>query len=527
MFKTLIASAALALLNTSLLSGFSSDFREISPPGNRIASYDFESASLAEITTESAEAGWVRFSKKADESVDGTQALVVECEGAPNSWNVFFKTAPGLLKANTHYRIRLGYKTLKPWNEGSYAYLYIRAEEQESRWRPAPSLMGEPGKPSELVYDFLTGDEDSCCLSLGIRNQGEIAIDNFIIEELPMLPITKPQYGEEPESWRNSIGVCAHLDWLHFYQTEDEVLAALDRIEQLGAGWVRLNFPWDWFFPKSPDQVNAAALQRANFIVNEAQKRKIQLLVILIAPPAWASSSEDPEQAWRYAARNLSDYENYVSFVAQAFKGRITHWEINNETNWSQFWRSPYDQYLVELHAASRILRDVDPNNVILCAGLTDAGLQGLPKSRPEALRKLLEPENSAAYDIFSLHLYPGQPVESVYMVNSVLATMREMNAVKPIWITETGYSAFENRTLEDQAAFTAEEIPLLVSHPAVGAVFLYNARVKDFEPAAYEQGFGLLNHDLTPRPVYLKLQELFQGPLPTATSALLPDSIP
>ena len=501
------------------------DFRNTIPSGRLVARHGFEEGEK--------DAAWSAIGKGiiclgvSEASVDGSRAYVAEYAGKSDSWNVFLKSAPGLLKANAHYRLSFDYKPLRPWDEDSHAYVFIRANRPDSRWRPAPTLDGAPGEKSRLVYNFLTGEEEGCVISLGIRNRGVLAVDNLTLEELPLLPPLSGETREDGAKWSDHVGVCAHLEWLYFYKTEEQVVTTLDRLAELGVGWVRLTFGWDWFFPRGPDEVDAKAARRAEFIVTEAEKRGIKPLAILIAPPAWASSGDDPAQAWRHSARDIADYERYVRFVGERFKGRVRHWEINNETNWKQFWLSSFDDYLRELRAASRILREIDPGNTILCAGLTDAGLQGLRNSYRPAVVRLLEPANAAAYDAFSLHLYPGYAPEAAHMVNGVVAVMREKGAVKPVWITETGYSVFENRTLEQQAAFTSRILTELTAHPAVGVTFLYNERVKDFESSPYEQGFGLLNTDFTPRPLYLRIRELFRGPVPAKQETLLPAQIP
>ncbi len=500
------------------LLAYSLNFLDQPAPGEMVAVFDFNSLETSvnangSLTPKLAVLG-------PSPAKPAERALIVT-SNREQEWAVFFKTRAGLLRAQSRYRITVQFQAITPWAEGCYAYLLVRSESPQPRWRPMQVLEGGTEEAGRLSYEFLTGAEADCTISFGIHREGSILLKSVEIEQLPLLEAVDTPLVAGTGSWNDLLGICSHLDWRHFYKTDEQITRVLDLMRPLQIGWVRLCFPWDQLFPKSAKAPDPAMLRRLEFIVNETKKRHLRLVVILIAPPAWASAGPNAETAWRYPARKLEDYEKYVRFMAREFKGRIRYWEIGNETNWNQFWMGSYEDYLKELRVASKILREVDPDNFILCAGLTDAGLHAMKGSYVGALRDLCDPINAACYDALSLHYYPRSAEEAIYAVNNVAAYMKQRGVSKPIWITETGFSVANGRTVEQQAAMLEKLIPLLAAHPDVERVFMYNDRVKDFESDAYERGFGLLEADFSPRPVYTRLQELFRTSPPNKAVGL------
>ncbi|PAW79832.1 MAG: hypothetical protein B9S32_00450 [Verrucomicrobia bacterium Tous-C9LFEB] len=503
------------LVVTVSARAYSLNFLSKAEPGKSVATFDF--ARGPEPARDK-----LSLSEGAVLSGSGVDRVLTATSSGKTEWNVICQTSVGLLQAEKRYRVSVDYSIPETLAEDNYAYLKIRSEAPGGRWRPLPVLEGKAGVAQHLAYEFLTGAESDCTIGVGLHGRGAIAVKRVEIEELPLLSgLDHLEPGEG--TWSDVLGVCAHLDWRHFYTSDEQIGRTLDLLQKMGAGWVRMGFSWDQIFPSRRGQADPETMRRLRLIVKEVNRRKMHIVVIVNATPRWASSNPLALHAWRYPARDLSDYEDYVRFLSREFKGQVRDWEIGNETNWPMFWMGSFADYLRELHAASKILRSSDPKNRILCAGLTDAGLHGMKGSYRGALADLMAPENASAYDILSLHYYPGMAEEALYAVNGVTALMREKGAVKPIWMTETGYSVANGRTLEQQTRMHEKLIPLLAAHPAIERVFIYNERVKDFESDPYERGFGLLEADFTPRPVYGRLKELFQQPPPRKIPALDP----
>ena len=93
------------------------------------------------------------------------------------------------------------------------------------------------------------------------------------------------------------------------------IATQLDLVQKLGAGWYRV----DWF--AAAFQANPA---RFDELVNEATRRKIRLLPVLLASPGGRSTTASPDEIRKAAFE-------FAKTIVTRYKGRITHWELGNE----------------------------------------------------------------------------------------------------------------------------------------------------------------------------------------------------
>ena len=446
------------------------------------------------------------------QSVDGSKCCVGTSTGNASPWTIFYRTPKGLLLRGHRYRVSLDYRILEAPPAPGYCYLVV---EGGGGWHPTSVLEGAPLEKRHIAYELYHAEGTDPVLAVGIFHQGKMAIDNIRVEELPLIasgPATMTGPGEGP--LRDHVGVMAHVDWTYFYKTDDQVRLAFDRLQELGTRWARIGLSWNPLFPTAAMVPSSQRLQRLNLIVDEAARHHIKLLgIVSVSPPKWAVVPHPPDQPdWKYPEAHPADYERYLRFIATTFRGRVSAWEIGNETNSDGFWKAPFVDYLRQLRAASGVLRQIDPGSVIVSAGLVDAGLLNVPTARRQPYLDLLQPENAKLYDAFGFHTYAGDPVVALYEINIIGERMKANGTVKPIWVTETGYSVFGTRTEAQQAQIVPHIVQTLASDPLVENVFIYNERMKDFEKKPEERGFGLIRPDFEPRPVFETLKQLFSS---------------
>ncbi|WP_236919054.1 cellulase family glycosylhydrolase [Ereboglobus luteus] len=510
----LLIKSSRALLAVVLMAGFaradSLNFLSNPEPGRLVATFDFDGEAPSPVKIHSQ---YARITDGAD-SIDGSKALVARVVEDSSKWTVCFEVKPGLMKPYHYYRVSFDYKLLEPVAEKAHPYFYTKPRNLDGR-QTAPTIDGPVHVVLRKVYEVVPASSDGGQFALGIRGRGAVAVDNIRIEELPKLDTSVPTVIDQDASWKNFAGVCTHMTRMSFYKTEKEVLALLDRMQALGVGWLRTDFAWRNLFPDSFDTHDAEFMRRIEFVVDETNRRGMRIVAILSAPPRWASTHPNARSTLQYPAKNMADYERYVRFMAEKFKGRIHVWEIGNEPNWYKFWLAPFSDYLDQLHAGSRVLRAVDTQNYILNGGLAATGFVGMWGANVSALSDLLEPRNAATYDALSVHAYPSHPDEWLYMVNNITALMREKGVDKRVWVTETGYPVANKVTEQGQADFMEALFLKLAAHPQIDAVFIYNARCKIPPENEFERGLGILNTDLTPRPSYDRLRQIFSKPVP------------
>jgi hypothetical protein len=129
---------------------------------------------------------------------------------------------------------------------------------------------------------------------------------------------------------------------------------------------------------------------------------------------------------------------------------------------------------------------------------------------RNNYLQRLFDLGAGPHIDIFNEHMYTATVEECLYRINRFYRVMKENGAGdKPIWITEIGYSTHKNRTDNQQAEYIQNMYTVLLSHPKVDKVFLYNFRCKGTDGDELEDRFGIVERDFAPRPAYTGLKDL------------------
>jgi len=171
-----------------------------------------------------------------------------------------------------------------------------------------------------------------------------------------------------------------------------------------------------------------------------ASEHHVGLLLPLGLSPTWASARPQEKSTYQPGAaaepRNIEDWRFYVGTVVRRYKGRIQAYEIWNEPNLKQFWSGSVDQMITLTREASQIIRDIDPQAVIVSPSATQD--RGVPW-----LGEFLLKGGGAFVDVIGYHLYiaPQPPEATLSLVSSVRQTMVQTGVgEKPLWNTEAGW---------------------------------------------------------------------------------------
>lgn len=246
------------------------------------------------------------------------------------------------------------------------------------------------------------------------------------------------------------LGVCAHVTRDEF----DERGRAFDMMREAGITWVRTDFEW---FRCQKEPGAPFDFSRYDAVVDDARARGLDVLPILMSPPAWAQADlpngagarpfvvqPDPSRmdAWRA----------FVRATARHFKGRLSAIEVWNEENHPMFWKSPdAAAYVPVLKAAYEEIKAVDPSVTVVLGGLS-----GVPLDYVEALYRA---EALDFFDAMNVHPY-SWPDPPDGRLDRQLEDLKETMAAhgdagKPIWITEHGWPTQKAR-LPAQNLFVA-----------------------------------------------------------------------
>lgn len=162
-------------------------------------------------------------------------------------------------------------------------------------------------------------------------------------------------------------GVHAFLWW-----DGGDVGTHLDLVRLMSFSHVKQTFAWRDIEPER----GVWHWEQADRILEEIERRDLQLVVRLGQAPSWARMP-GAEIARDAPPADLSHFRDYCAAVAQRYQGRISAYQIWNEPNLSREWGDqPPDpaRYVDLLAACSSAIRQADPAAILISAGLAPTG---------------------------------------------------------------------------------------------------------------------------------------------------------
>ena len=176
------------------------------------------------------------------------------------------------------------------------------------------------------------------------------------------IPPVKPIKMNSPE-----YGAQAFLWWRP--ETADRDLGLM---RDAGFTWVKQQFAWRDIEGAKKGTFNWENADRA---VQLANSFGIDILARLDNAPDWAAPGcFDTSKKQMGPAKNTQDWLDFLTVFVTRYKGRIRAYEIWNEPNLSREWcgRPPNPtEYAALLKASYEKIKAIDPNAIVISAGLT------------------------------------------------------------------------------------------------------------------------------------------------------------
>jgi hypothetical protein len=336
----------------------------------------------------------------------------------------------------------------------------------------------------------------------------------------PPPPPPPPPTSADPAN--AGVGAQFHCAW-SFYTNADRT-AVLDKLKAAGVSWVRIDMAWAGIEDTKKDARNAWYLGMMDFCIDQARARGLNVLVTLWMTPGWANGG----RSYYVPPANPADYADFARWAAARWAGRVAAWEVWNEPDPNQsFWQGTTDQYVGLLRAAYPAFKAGDPSAKVVLGG---------PSSNDDGwLAQLYALGAKGTFDVAATHPYQGLADAAPetpddghrWWFTHVVAVRNVMVAngdgAKPIWFTEFGWSAHPNWvgiapwqrgvTLDQQADYLVRAVKFTrANYPYVGVMFWYKERANPTGTDPHEEGFALLNADLSERPALAALRAYLTG---------------
>ncbi len=233
--------------------------------------------------------------------------------------------------------------------------------------------------------------------------------------------------------------------------TGEELVFLLDRLQEAGIGWVRIDFLWTWIQPAP----NVWDWTVYDALVAAAQVRGIEIYASIGETPDWATSGvprfgvPDDPAVWA----------DFCGRAASRYRGKIRYWGLWNEPNLPKFWTGSRQQYIDvilkrgadAIHAADPAAQVGGPDLAHLTAGNADWY---------DWLRDVIR-QAGGRLDFVTHHVYDesgpadvtdrldgstvfGNRPDFWDVVNpSLREVLKEAGwSGRPVWLTETGWES-------------------------------------------------------------------------------------
>ncbi|MGA7670330.1 MAG: cellulase family glycosylhydrolase [Nitrolancea sp.] len=311
----------------------------------------------------------------------------------------------------------------------------------------------------------------------------------------------------------------------------------IDAVKGAGFNWVRIQVQWKSLEP-AKNQYDPLPLDR---VVQQYQDSGVSILASVVKAPDWAL---DPTGNQLLA--NYSDWEGFMHFLAERYKGKIAAYEIWNEENLASEMGGTVriEDYAHLLQGGYAGAKMADSNAVIVFGGLTPTGVNdpSIAIDDQKYLQQFYQYQNGAFtkyFDVLGMHvsatnnppdtMYPDNPGPDGWSDDPSFYFRRaeQLHQVqvqngdhRPVWITEFGWSTKNEAkgyeygadiTPQDQADYLVGAFDWAKKNwPWTTAMFVWNlnyAVVSD--PADEKYPWAVVNSDWSPRPAYTALKDM------------------
>jgi hypothetical protein len=195
-------------------------------------------------------------------------------------------------------------------------------------------------------------------------------------------------------------------------------------------------------------------------LVSQAQQHNSEMMLIMSYSPPWASSKPSQQADWKPGTagpvQDVNDWRDYVRTVGTRYKGKIHVYEMWNEPDRPKAWAGDVDGMVQTVREASKILKGIDPSNIIVSPSATTPNGNAW-------LNDFLNKGGAQYVDVIGYHFYTGRvgamppPESMVPLIQNVKNIMTQHGiGDKPLWDTEAGWLGPTKLPDDQQAAYVA-----------------------------------------------------------------------
>ncbi|MBP5273726.1 MAG: endo-1,4-beta-xylanase, partial [Abditibacteriota bacterium] len=278
---------------------------------------------------------------------------------------------------------------------------------------------------------------------------------------------------------------------VYLYRRQGEAIEKTARLAgDIGIKWTREEFNWGAI----EQQKGVLDYRHYDDIVDAARRNGIQIYGLLCY---WNHNYPQDNDEGRAA------YYNYVRETVLRYKDRIRYWEIWNEPNIGFFPGDKANYYLM-LREAYALIKEIDPELKVMGCSTSLIDFDFIEKAI----------DSGCDFDVLSVHPYRARIDDDAYaeeLERAVKLTEKIDGRPREVWITEMGLPThlYTGATEKEQMSFLVRSYAGAASVEHVNDISAYDF-INDGENRFYnEHSFGVLWHDMRPKPSYIALATL------------------
>ncbi|WP_122206930.1 cellulase family glycosylhydrolase [Pseudomonas viridiflava] len=312
-----------------------------------------------------------------------------------------------------------------------------------------------------------------------------------------------------PVVWQDFLGVNVQFQ----YFAPDIYQQQMARLDELGLNWVRLTIHWPIIEP----QKNKLALTELDAAMEAIKAHHYNTLAYLVGSAPFASSAPaDAQSRDQYPPKDFTAFAARMVTLAQRYP-QVDNWQVWNEPNIVWLPKEDPAAYGRLLKTTADALRAALPDKTIVTAGM--AYYSQMHSTPGYMLQSLLDNGLGSQNIVAAYHPYSEYPEgDSVpdrdFLVRAnAMNQLLHSNGVSQVWATEWGWSSYDGPVemqrligTSGQADYTLRRLALM-SALGFQRIFLFNLSDLDERASARDQGYGLLDLQANPKPVYTALK--------------------
>jgi hypothetical protein len=316
-----------------------------------------------------------------------------------------------------------------------------------------------------------------------------------------------------------------------YFESYEQIDAALDEMQAMGVNTVRIGIPWAGINPVE----GYYDWSQSDYLINAADERGMGILAVITTTPTYQQNGSgiysepiDP-----------SAYGEFAGLAAERYAGQVGAYEIWNEPNAAPFYGPAPDPagYTELLKAAYTSIKAADPDATVVGGVVGSTVTYGNFTLNPvDFVDQMYDAGAQGYFDALSFHPYqytmpfstggyhPDSPLNQLDDIHDLMVANGDGD--KLIWASEYGQPTAVSSEAE-QAAYLEDMLTTWREIGYTGPAFVYTLEDDMTGSTDPEATFGLIRSDGTWKPAAYVIQELAQSQETTAEMAQMALALP